>query len=418
MKLYNLFHKKVFQIQPGLEKIKKALAELGNPEKKFRSVLISGTNGKGSTASFFESLLRHHRYKTGLFTSPHLVKENERWQINRKNISDEKLNYYINQIKPVIEKYQLTYFEASTIIAFKYFSDENVDFAVLEVGLGGRWDATNVVYPELSVITNVSLDHTHLLGNTIESIAFEKLGISRIDRPLILGSSQFELIYLAKMRGIQQIIYPPDKYSFKGYVDRDFTTIDYRYRNIELNSIKSKILGKRQIQNIATALTAFLVLSEKENIPYNEEKIKEAVFSNRWSGRMEVIKKKPLVIIDGAHNKDAVTQTLQELKEIYPEKKIITIYGGMKDKEWQDIIRIIENFSERIYFTEMPFDRSINRQIFNRYFSYKVFSSPGEALKEVENTVDNSSLILVTGSLYLIGEIKKEVENGRNTVSR
>ncbi|HIQ24891.1 MAG TPA: bifunctional folylpolyglutamate synthase/dihydrofolate synthase, partial [Persephonella sp.] len=204
MKLFKLFNGKTFKIEPGLERIKKACEEIGNPQNKFPSILVAGTNGKGSTCAFLENIFRIHGFKTGLFTSPHIVEENERWQINRKNIENKKLEEYIKQIKYLIQKYELTYFEASTLLAFKYFADEKVDIAILEVGLGGRWDATNVATPEISVITNVSYDHMHMLGDTLEKIAFEKTGITRVDKPAVIGRNQEEILYWLKERKIKE----------------------------------------------------------------------------------------------------------------------------------------------------------------------------------------------------------------------
>ncbi|MDQ7056292.1 MAG: Mur ligase family protein [Persephonella sp.] len=215
MKLFSLFNRKVFDIKSGLDRIRNALKDTGNLHRKYPSILISGTNGKGSTAAFLESLFRKHGFKTGLFTSPHLIEENERWQINRENISDLQLEEYIKELKPVIERYELSYFEASALIAFRYFADEDVNIAVLEVGLGGRWDATNVVYPEVSIITNVSLDHTHILGETTYEIAREKIGIARKDRPLVIGTQQIELISQAVINGIKEIYHYPVGFHYK-----------------------------------------------------------------------------------------------------------------------------------------------------------------------------------------------------------
>jgi folylpolyglutamate synthase/dihydrofolate synthase len=258
--LYDLFQKKVFNIEPGLERIKSALKELGYPEKNFKSILVAGTNGKGSTSAYLESLFRHYGYKTGLFTSPHLIRENERWQIDRKEIDDKKLQNYINELKPIIEKYNLTYFEACTLLAFKYFSDEKVDIAVVEVGLGGRWDSTNVLEPEISVITNVSFDHMHMLGNTLLDIAYEKTGITRQDKPTVIGRNQPEIIHWLKERKIKEYYIKDIDYFAK---EIDFNKYDYKFKEHIFENLEISMLGKRQIENSSLALTTFLLFLDK-----------------------------------------------------------------------------------------------------------------------------------------------------------
>ncbi|WP_297493004.1 folylpolyglutamate synthase/dihydrofolate synthase family protein [Persephonella sp.] len=405
MKLYKLFEKKVFKIQPDLERIKKALGEIGNPHLNFNSILISGSNGKGSTAAFLESILREHSLKTGLFTSPHIIDENERWQINRKNITDEKLEDYISQLKPIIKKYDLTYFEASTLIAFKYFSDEKVDVAVLEVGLGGRWDATNVVYPEVSIITNVSLDHTDLLGDTLDKIAYEKLGISRKDRPLVIGQDQIEIISQAVMKGVREIYHYPIGFTYQIKDNK----MDYSFKNYKIEDIKPSLLGKRQFLNCAAAITGFLLFAERNLIKTDEKKIKDAVSTTFLPARMQILSDDPLIVLDGAHNEDAVIKTFKEIEELFPSRKIITIYGGMKDKDWKKILGIITYRSKEVICTQIPVSRSLKKSDFPP--ELKFCENVKQAIDTAKSIYTSNSLILIIGSLYLSGEVLKIFEN-------
>ncbi len=400
MKLYSLFNKKEFFINPGLERIKEASAYYGDPHKRFRSVLISGTNGKGSTAVFLESLFRHHGLKTGLFTSPHLIKENERWQINRVQISDKKLDFYIEKIKPAIEKFNLTYFEACTLLAFLYFAYEKVDIAVLEVGLGGRWDATNIVEPEFSIITNVSLDHTHILGDTIHKIAREKFGIVREDKPLILGSNQKELLDLVNEKKIKQVfVFGKD---FKVDINNLFPVqFNYRFRQIHLENLELSLIGRYQAINSATALTGFLVYSKN----YSLQKIRKALKDTHWTGRFEILSKDPLVIVDGAHNEDAVKKAFYELKAVYPDKKIITVYSGMKDKDIKNILSIIKENSDTVIITSLPFDRGITKDNISDSLEFDFVDKPQEALKKALKHSGSDTVVFITGSLYLIGQV-------------
>ncbi|SNZ02313.1 dihydrofolate synthase / folylpolyglutamate synthase [Persephonella hydrogeniphila] len=401
MKLYKLFNKKVFHIEPDLERVKKALKELSNPHNDYPSILISGTNGKGSTAAFLESILRRHNLKTGLFTSPHVIEENERWRINRENINDEELEEYIKLIKPLIKKYNLTYFEASAVLAFKYFSDKKVDIAVLEVGLGGRWDATNVVYPEVSIITNVSLDHTHILGDTTYKIASEKIGIARKDRPLVIGEEQMELITQAVLKGVREIYHYPIGFTY--HVEKD--KMRYTFKDLKIYDLKPSLLGKRQFSNTATAITGFLLYSERKGIKVETEKIKKAVSSTFLPARMQILSDNPPVILDGAHNEDAIIKTLEEIKLLYPEKKIISIYGGMKDKDWKKIFRIIEYNSKKVITTTIPVSRALSSSDFPEGVTF--FDNVKDAFYHAKKISSNEDIILITGSLYLAGEFLK-----------
>ena len=403
--LYRLFNKKVFNIEPGLERIKNACKDIGNPQNNFHSILISGTNGKGSTAVFLESLFRHHHFKTGLFTSPHLISETERWQINREEINFKRLNTYISELKPVIEKHKLTYFEASTLLALKYFSDEKVDIAILEVGLGGRWDSTNIVEPELSVITNVSLDHTHLLGNTIEKIAFEKVGIGRKDKPLVIGSNQIEIVKEAEKRGIKEIYQFGKDFHFE--INKN-GSINYYFDIYTVKNLKPSALGKRQFNNLSTGLTAFLIYAEREMIPVGIGSIYEAVSNVKWKGRMEIIGENPVIVVDGAHNEDAVEKSFEELKEIFPDKNIITIYSGMRDKNVDEIAKVIKENSKDIIFTKIPVSRSLDKEDFKNFGGYKFVEEPESAVKYAKSLAKKDDIVFITGSLYLVGEVLKK----------
>ena len=410
--LYDLFQKKVFNIEPGLERIKSALKEFSNPEKNFKSILVAGTNGKGSTSAYLESLFRHYGYKTGLFTSPHLIRENERWQIDRKEIDDKKLQNYINELKPIIEKYNLTYFEACTLLAFKYFSDEKVDIAVVEVGLGGRWDSTNVLEPEISVITNVSFDHMHILGNTLLDIAYEKTGITRQDKPAVIGRNQPEIIHWLKERKIKEYYIKDIDYFVK---EIDFNKYNYKFKEHIFENLEISMLGKRQIENSSLALTTFLLFLDKNNQPVVENIIRKALYNTKWKGRMEIISKNPFIIIDGAHNEEGLIKTFQEIKEIFPNKKIFTIFSFMKDKDTEKMINIIKQNSDFYIATVMPFSRAMTAEDFKNLGIENVKENHLEAVKELKNSVDKDTIILITGSLYLIGEILKD---GWNTFSK
>ena len=403
MKLYNLFNKKVFKIEPGLERIREALKEIGNPQNQFKSILIGGTNGKGSTAAFLESLLRKHGLKTGLFISPHLVEENERWQIDRENISDKELEEYIEKIKPLIEKYSLTYFEASTLLAFKYFADKNVDVAILEVGLGGRWDATNVVEPEVSIITNISLDHTHMLGDTLDKIASEKVGIARKEKPLVIGTEQMEIISKAILKGVKEIYHYPIGFSYKKKGENRF---DFFFKRKKIENLEISMLGDRQIHNASTALAGFFIFSEKEKIQIKEEKIRKAIKETFWLGRMQILEKNPTVVLDGAHNEEAVVETVKEVEKLFPDKEIIFVYSGMKDKDWKKIVNLLKHKGE-VIFTKIPVSRGLDEEDFKEFdFPFEKNIKTAVEMVKVKALKENK-IVVILGSLYLAGEVLK-----------
>jgi len=402
LNLFDFFQKKVFNIEPGLERIKAALEDLDNPHNKFKSILIAGTNGKGSTAAYLESLFRHSGFKTGLFTSPHLIEENERWQINRKNMPQDILERYINQLLPVIQKHNLTYFEACTLIAFKYFYDEKVDIAVVEVGLGGRWDSTNVLYPDVSVITNVSFDHMNLLGDTLDKIAFEKTGITRPDRPAVIGRNQAEILNWLKKREIKE--YYVKDIDFKTY-EKSHNIFDYQFKDVKVDNIQLSMIGKRQIENAATSLTSYIVFCEKNNISIDLQTVKKALFNTFWLGRMQILSQKPLIVIDGSHNEEGLTKSFEELKDIFKNKKIITVYSFLKDKDTQKMFKIIKNNSFKTIATKINISRGMDKEDFYNLGEENFIENWQDAINEAKKYLDEDSLLFITGSLYLVGEV-------------
>ena len=402
MKLFDFFKKKVFNIEPGLDRIREALQELSNPHKNFKSVLVAGTNGKGSTCAYLESLFRHHGLKVGLFTSPHLIQENERWQINRQNIPQEKLELYIKDLLPIIQKHNLTYFEACTLLAFKYFSDEKVDVAVVEVGLGGRWDSTNVLDPCVSVITNVSFDHMHLLGDTLDKIAFEKTGITRPDKPAVIGRNQKEIIHWLEKRQVNEFYV--QTVDFKPILKENFLW-DFEFKDFYIKDIKLSMIGKRQIENASTALASFLVFCQKNNITPVKETIKQALKNTFWQGRMQILSENPLIIADGGHNEEGLLKSFQELKELFKDKKIITVYSFMKDKETEKMFKIIKENSYKTVATKINVSRGMEKEDFYHIEEKNFIENPMEAVEFAKKYADEKSLIFITGSLYLVGEV-------------
>jgi folylpolyglutamate synthase/dihydrofolate synthase len=268
MKLWDLYEGKDYKINPTLDRILKARDYVGNPEKHYKSVIVGGTNGKGSTCAFLNYLLIEHGLNTGWFVSPHLVRENERLRVNNIHIKDEELEYYVKSLKTVFEKFELTYFEAITLIGLLYFKDKNVDIVVWEVGMGGRWDGTRASSPFIGVLTNIGKDHMKWLGNTVDKIAAEKLEIANGTKALLIGNNRYPLYPMAKEKAKEQntkLFVAGEDFEYKGYVDKHSTYIEeFNFLDFNMKSLKLGLWGKHQIDNGALALASFLSIPTVE----------------------------------------------------------------------------------------------------------------------------------------------------------
>ena len=397
--LWELYKGKDFDVKPTLERIQKACEYLGNPQEKYPSILVGGTNGKGSTCAFTESILRKHGLKTGWFVSPHLMSENERWRINAREISEEKLRDYVKELKPLFEKFELTYFEAATLIAVKYFADEQVDVGVFEVGMGGRWDATKVVNPKVVAITNVERDHTRWLGKNVYEIAEDKLHLYREGAPLVLGSARFPLYAKAREMNLKNLIVAGLDYEYYGEVNREGTILrNYSYKNVSFQNIKLSLFGKWQIDNASNAITLC-----KEFMGFLEEKkVKEALQTTKWEGRMEILRSKPLLMIDASHNPYAVAKVIKEVKKHFPEIRIA--FSGLVGKEWQLSLEIISRYFHEIFIIPINYYRAENPQNIANYA--KKLGLKTEIISP-EKAVNFPQDLLILGSIYLISDIKK-----------
>ncbi|HSF80966.1 MAG TPA: folylpolyglutamate synthase/dihydrofolate synthase family protein, partial [Anaerolineales bacterium] len=329
------------------------MKKLGSPEMRYASIHIAGTKGKGSVASMCHSVLQAAGYKTGLYTSPHLHDYAERIQVNGQPIPHEGLTELVNEIKPIIESIdQLTTFEITTAIAFLYFARQNVDVAVIEVGLGGRLDATNIVTPVISIITSLSYDHTSVLGNTLAEIAGEKAGIIKPGVPVILAPQKEEarlvVAQVAENRNAPLVqigrdyLYAPDSYSlerqsFFVWPASDQPELD-RYiesggaSEWEPTKLKIRLLGYHQIENAATAYAALQVFKERA-FNVKESDIMEGFARVSWPGRFEVLQRNPTVVVDSAHNRDSALRLRLALDDYFPGEKVVLIFGASEDKD-------------------------------------------------------------------------------------
>ncbi len=385
-----------FQINLSLERIEAVTKLLGNPQDKFKIIHIAGTNGKGSVCAIIANILKHGGYKTGLYTSPHLVNYTERIKINGNEISKADFSKYISEICTLAEKnnINLTEFEILTAAAFKYFADNNIDYAVIETGLGGRFDATNVIKsPLLSIITSISFDHTDRLGNTIEQIAGEKAGIIKENSIVIVSKDNkgYEVIKKTAQ----------EKHSKLITVNKDIETAfenGNNYAIINENKYPFPLLGLYQKKNLALALCAINYIN---NI--TENAVIEGLKTLKWSARLEYKKDKNL-LIDGAHNPDGALELKKSLDYYFKNQKRIFIYSSLKTKDYKQISNILFNDEDEVYFYEFNHKNKL---------SFDEFKQSAKQLKHLykftpsmlDNLMQKDCLKIVTGSLYMIGEL-------------
>ena len=436
-----LYSLEKYGIRLGFERIKTLLKYLGNPQDKLNIIHVAGTNGKGSTAAITASILIKAGYKVGLYTSPHLVRFNERIRIDGKEIPDKNIAELVERIRDSEQNY--TFFEFTTAMAFLYFAEEKVDFAVMEVGLGGRLDATNVGRPLVSIITNIAKDHEAVLGNSIKDIAFEKGGIIKRDgilisaetKPAALGILRNEcrkkgavLYRLNKDFFIENPLVPILKWEAnqsstlkkKGEMGFTFRGRRWFYQDVTLN-----LLGRHQYLNAACALAALEILEEK-GFCISESAVRKGLHGVSWNGRLECISKKPLIILDCAHNpagaavlRDALLDL--RMKNKNNKSKIILVLGVMADKDIKGILSILVPIADMVILTCPQLERAASLDLLYKHVpAYSKLEKAGrykDRVRLIEGVKDAclyamaeaaaDDMICITGSVFTVGEAKK-----------
>jgi len=404
----------------GLERISFLLEKLGNPQNSFKSIHIAGTNGKGSTATAISKILEEHGFKIGLYTSPHMKKFNERIRFNSKEILDTDLVHEIKKVKKVIEERQKTepsfmptFFEFGVAIAYSFFKRKKADFAVIETGLGGRLDATNIIQPEISIITNVSLEHTDYLGNTVEKIAKEKAEIIKKDSIAITAEKNPKILKIIKDKA-REVNVPLLQVQKQTRVSNHFFGLEKQKFDLEVQGEKIKgielsLLGEFQLVNTATAVLAVKNLG----IKISNEKIKKALKKVFVLGRFQVVKRNPLVVLDAGHNPGCfkeIKKTIQLMKKNRMFRKMILLIGLSSDKDAEKISRIIFPLASEIVISRARFRGMDIKKIAGFADKHKKpyigFHDSQEAFDFALNEADKKDFLLVIGSIFFLGEIE------------
>lgn len=399
----------------GLENITTLLAEMGNPHLRFKSVHIAGTNGKGSTAAMIESMYRKAGYKTGLYTSPHLLEVEERIKSNGEKIAKSKLAHYLEQNRERISGIGCTYFEALTAVAFQYFADEQVELAVIEVGLGGRFDATNVITPLLSVITEIDLDHTEHLGRTITQIAKEKAGIVKSLAPCLSGATQNSVNKTIRDKCIElnAPFYPAEEMSQAKIIRiaEEGSEFDLIFHQRVFHNLATNLAGHHQLRNATLAVAATEILRE-QNFFLDENAVRDGLRSVNWPARLQKLQDSPKVVIDVAHNPAGMKVLLRSLREVFQFDRLIMVIGLLGDKDYKTISRMIARNADVIVITRPNSDRALSvekfgQEVASRTGKYAIRPAIADAYNEAVAQTGTGDLICVTGSHYVVGEFLK-----------
>ncbi len=395
----------------GLENVKKFLAEIGNPQLELKTFHVAGSNGKGSTTAFLASVLSEAGFKVGMFTSPHFVDFTERIKINGREIEKEFVTKFVEEHLDAIEQKRITFFEITAAMAFEYFYREKVDYAVIETGLGGRLDATNTMNPLAEIITTISLEHTRILGDSVEKIAREKAGIIKENSKVYAGvmprEAKIEIEKIARKKNAE--FYALEK---TAAVSESFVKLRFPDGK-EFAIYRTGFPGAHQLRNAALAVYAL-----KETLGFNDfDTINKGLVNVRENtgleGRFEIFSEKPLLILDAAHNSEGVAAFLDEFENRFPKncKKKILIYGALRDKNTEEILRMFENRFDKILLTTIDFYRALPAEELLEHArkiglkNARVIENRDEFISDFLKNESEDCLVIL-GSIYLLGEVK------------
>lgn len=417
--LYKEFLEHIYQKYSGnvkleLDRMVGLLQEMAHPERSFGGMHVAGTNGKGSVCATLEALCLAYDLRTGLNTSPHLIDYTERFRINGKDLDFETVLGVFEEHEELFERWDASFFEITTTIAFELFRRSQIQSAIIEVGLGGRLDATNLFTPDVAAITTIGLDHIKTLGGTVEKIAAEKAGIIKAGIPVVIGripESPLKIItdiaverkapyYLAEVDFKTKIV----SNGIEGIV------FDYSFGDYSFKALNANLIGEHQATNISIALTTFILYCQKSGINISEARIREALQKINWRGRMQLIGRKPYVLVDGAHNMQGIEALVSNLKSIFPGKKFRFVFSILADKDYAHMLAAIYPLAEMIYIAQNSSDRAATieqqaRAIEEQGALCISASNVKEAYQMAVSEATEEDILICGGSLYTVGEI-------------
>ena len=406
----------------NLSRMNLFLTLLGNPQSDYKIIHVAGTKGKGSICAMLTSILTCAGYKTGFYSSPHMIDFSERIRIDNQLIAHHDIVKYINNLKSTIDEVDgITTFEISTALAFKYFSDQKVDFGVIEVGMGGRFDATNVVNPVVSAISTISHDHTQVLGNTLAKIAYEKAGIIKPHIPVVIShqkkSALLPILKIAEERNSRVI--DANKLLKANLVAKDLKGQEFEIMDEKkiITKFHLPLLGKHQVSNALVTYAVIRELRHQENV-ISKESIKNGFASVNWPGRFEIIQKKPLIVIDGAHNPDSFRKLKAAINDYLPLKKVIMIFGVSEDKNVRSMLRIVKPVVENLIITRSNHPRALEIEkikiIADKLgFKNQIEDKIEDAILIALSKARNDTAIIASGSIFIAGAVSEFLNKKR-----
>jgi|SRR5579863_6929650 len=409
----------------GLEPIQAVLEALDHPERAYPTAIVAGTNGKGSTSAILASILQRAGYRTGLYTSPHLVRVNERIRVDGREIADEDFAGSFSEVRQSIDRLveaksleqRPSFFEYLTATAFLHFARTQADFVVLEVGMGGRLDATNVTEPRVAVITNVDLDHMEFLGSTHAAIAGEKAGVIKPRRPVVSACEHPDAVEVVRRRAAEldaELLELPRFATLSNLASLDGrATFDLALDGHRFAGLEAPLRGAFQVKNAMAALTAACWLAA-DGFDISTAAMVEGLRLASWPGRLEVVSERPLVVVDGAHNPAAAREVATFVRERWTGRRLRLIYASMRDKAMGEISEILFPLADEVYFTRPPIERAATPEEILEAARYRprhvvLEPDPARALAAARDASSPDDVVLACGSLFLVGALLRAV---------
>ncbi len=424
---YQQFLDYIFQrysgnVKLGLERMEGVLAEMGSPQQKLRGIHIGGTNGKGSTSAACEALALAHDLHTGLNTSPHLIDYCERFRIDGADVDFKYILRQFHRFEQIFSKWDASFFEITTALAFQIFKQNKIHTSIFEVGLGGRLDATNLFQPDVCGITTIGLDHMKTLGRTLEKIAFEKAGILKPKVPVVLGGITGAPLKVILKRAMEvqapPVIFDRDYFVSNIRNEADGVCLDYRFGSFELKNLKTNLIGRHQALNAAMSLTLWLLYAQIRDIAVEKRKIRMALKHVNWKGRMQCLGQNPYILVDGAHNLQGITVLAKNLKELFSAKKLLFVVSILADKNYPRMLEKLAPLAKCFYISKNESDRAAEiaeqaEVVMKTGVQYQTLPTVTEAFRQALADSSPEDAVIGCGSLYTVAEIMRSIEGNQ-----